>query len=288
MLDTMKNKDHRRGRGGRAFRRRPRQGHRRPGAGPAIRSTTCPACPASASRTAAQLIGEYGDLETLLARAGEIKQNEAARSRWIEIRRPGAPVEASWSPSTTDVPLERTARRRSACRERDGRAETHRLPARRIEFTSLTRRVAAATRHRHRRRHGGRQVAVRGWPPGGVDESAAGEECARPLTCCRPRRLDGRTASGQPAHLAAARTSMAARKAKFDRSDLRHLVVHGNRGARRLDRRSRTSTGYVAFDTAATIARSRCRPHLVGVGAGDRPRQGGLLRAAGRTVNGAD
>ena len=27
-------------------------------------------------KTAAQLIGEYGDLDTLLARAGEIKQNK--------------------------------------------------------------------------------------------------------------------------------------------------------------------------------------------------------------------
>ena len=39
-------------------------------------STMCRACAASAIKTAAELINEYGDLETLLARAGEIKQNK--------------------------------------------------------------------------------------------------------------------------------------------------------------------------------------------------------------------
>ena len=33
-----------------------------------------PGAPGIGVKTAAQLIGEYGDLETLLARAGEIKQ----------------------------------------------------------------------------------------------------------------------------------------------------------------------------------------------------------------------
>jgi DNA polymerase-1 len=40
----------------------------------ATASTTCRARPASASRPPPQLINEYGDLDTLLARAGEIKQ----------------------------------------------------------------------------------------------------------------------------------------------------------------------------------------------------------------------
>ena len=41
-----------------------------------------PGVPGIGVKTAAQLIGEYGDLETLLERAGEIKQPSAARTCW--------------------------------------------------------------------------------------------------------------------------------------------------------------------------------------------------------------
>ena len=74
MLDPIKNKPIGAGRGVREVRRAARQGGGRPGAVRRLRSTTCRACRASASRPPPQLINEYGDLDTLLARAGEIKQ----------------------------------------------------------------------------------------------------------------------------------------------------------------------------------------------------------------------
>ena len=46
-----------------------------------------PGAPGIGIKTAAQLISEYGDLDTLLARAGEIKQPKR-REALIEPRRP--------------------------------------------------------------------------------------------------------------------------------------------------------------------------------------------------------
>ena len=51
-----------------------------------------PGVPGIGVKTAAQLIGEYGDLETLLARAGEIKQ-EKRRQTLIDNAEQGAAVE---------------------------------------------------------------------------------------------------------------------------------------------------------------------------------------------------
>ena len=49
-----------------------------------------PGVPGIGVKTAAELINEYGDLETLLARAGEIKQPKR-RERLIEFAAAGAP-----------------------------------------------------------------------------------------------------------------------------------------------------------------------------------------------------
>ena len=53
-----------------------------------------PGVPGIGVKTAAQLIGEYGDLETLLARAGEIKQ-EKRRQALIENAEQGAHLEGA-------------------------------------------------------------------------------------------------------------------------------------------------------------------------------------------------
>ena len=59
-----------------------------------------PGVPGIGVKTAAQLIGEYGDLETLLARAGEIKQ-EKRRQTLIEQCRARRGCRSGWSRSTT-------------------------------------------------------------------------------------------------------------------------------------------------------------------------------------------
>ena len=53
-----------------------------------------PGVPGIGVKTAAELINEYGDLETLLARAGEIKQPKR-RERLTEFADAGAPLASS-------------------------------------------------------------------------------------------------------------------------------------------------------------------------------------------------
>ena len=53
-----------------------------------------PGVPGIGVKTGAQLITEYGDLETLLARASEIKQQKR-RENLIAVRRAGAHLEAA-------------------------------------------------------------------------------------------------------------------------------------------------------------------------------------------------
>ena len=58
-----------------------------------------PGVPGIGVKTAAQLIGEYGDLETLLKRAGEIKQDKR-RQTLIDNAEHGAASPSGWSRST--------------------------------------------------------------------------------------------------------------------------------------------------------------------------------------------
>jgi DNA polymerase-1 len=99
-----------------------------------------PGIPGIGPKTAAQLLEEYGDLDTLLARAGEIKQAKrreniianadlARLSRQLVTLRTDTPL---------DVPLEELH-----LEPQDGPRLVAFLKA--MEFTTLTRRVAAAT-----------------------------------------------------------------------------------------------------------------------------------------------
>ena len=78
-----------------------------------------PGVPGIGVKTAAQLIGEYGDLETLLARAGEIKQPKR-REALIEYRRAGAHVETAGDagrPGRGRMPARPALPRRPRCLE---------------------------------------------------------------------------------------------------------------------------------------------------------------------------
>ncbi len=63
-----------------------------------------PGAPGIGIKTASALITEYGDLDTLLARAGEIKQ-EKRRADPDRLRRPDPPLARSWSRLDCDTPL---------------------------------------------------------------------------------------------------------------------------------------------------------------------------------------
>ncbi|WP_043622670.1 DNA polymerase I [Ensifer sp. ZNC0028] len=99
-----------------------------------------PGIPGIGPKTAAQLLEEYGDLETLLARAGEIKQvkrreNIIANADLARLSRQLVELKTD---TPLDVPLEELS-----LEPQNGPKLIAFLKA--MEFTTLTRRVAAAT-----------------------------------------------------------------------------------------------------------------------------------------------
>ena len=96
-----------------------------------------PGVPGIGVKTAAQLIGEYGDLETLLARAGEIKQEKRRQSliEHAELARMSKKLVTLDTNVALDVPIGDLA-----VHEPDYKALIGFLKA--MEFNSLTRRVA--------------------------------------------------------------------------------------------------------------------------------------------------
>ena len=118
-----------------------------------------PGVPGIGVKTAAQLIGEYGDLETLLARAGEIKQPKR-REALQQQRRAGAHLQASWcscattcrrrpsrTPSTSASPIPTCC-----CRGWSSRASRAWSPSTAKELGEATNPVAPALDHGRRSR----------------------------------------------------------------------------------------------------------------------------------------
>ncbi|WP_159592641.1 DNA polymerase I [Chelativorans xinjiangense] len=99
-----------------------------------------PGVPGIGAKTAAQLLEEYGDLDTLLSRAGEIKQNKR-RENLIEFAEK-ARISRELVRLKNDVPVEDGVDR-LALNPPDGPKLIAFLKA--MEFSSLTRRVAEAT-----------------------------------------------------------------------------------------------------------------------------------------------
>ena len=129
MLDTMKGRTGIRRigeRGDREVRRAARKGHRRAGAGRRLVDNV-PGVPGIGIKTAAQLIDEYGDLETLLARAGEIKQPKRRESlqNFADQARMSKRLVTLDDNVPLDVPIAELARARAAT------APADRFPARR-------------------------------------------------------------------------------------------------------------------------------------------------------------
>ncbi len=99
-----------------------------------------PGIPGIGPKTAAQLLEEFGDLETLLARAGEIKQQK--RRENIIANAELARISRKLVELRTDVPLD-IALDALTLEPQDGPKLIAFLKA--MEFTTLTRRVAEAT-----------------------------------------------------------------------------------------------------------------------------------------------
>src|SRR5215218_2980356 len=104
-----------------------------------------PGVPGIGVKTAAQLIGEYGDLETLLARAGEIKQEKRRQllQEHAETARISKQLVLLDDQVELECPLDRLCLDGAACLEGgDPRGLVAFLKA--MEFTTLTKRVAEA------------------------------------------------------------------------------------------------------------------------------------------------
>jgi len=170
-----------------------------------------PGVPGIGVKTAAQLISEYGDLETLLARAGEIKQ-EKRRQSLIQFA-DQARISRRLVTLDRHVPLE-VPIADLAVHNPDHRRLIGFVKA--MEFTSLTRRVAEAA--------GIDPGEIEPDPhlrAGGGPAAAAGSPRSEPMapSKARPRARSGGDAAVAltPSTLAAARTD-AARHSRFDRS----------------------------------------------------------------------
>ncbi len=215
-----------------------------------------PGVPGIGVKTAAQLIGEYGDLETLLARAGEIKQDKRRQSLidHAEAARLSKKLVTLDDKVKLDVPVGDLA-----VHEPDYKRLVAFLKA--MEFNSLTRRVAEfaeidAAEIDANADFGGKAATS---PAAGkardVDTGGGATSLQLPLDR-PPQPADARRAKAEPASpltpkiLAAARLEVAA-KQKFDRTKYETV--------RTLDRlyawtaRARDQ-GFVALDTQTNEA----------------------------------
>ena len=202
-----------------------------------------PGVPGIGVKTAAQLLEEYGDLDTLLARAEEIKQpkrrenliefaDQARVSRELVTLKQDVPVEVS---------LDGTGVREPVSDEILGFMVD-------MEFTTLTRRVAEALNA---------EPPVKSSTSGRTDNSSKGK-----LSNASPGGNGSMTsvAEGTPAKLAAYRADEVAR-APVDRSKYETVTELSALEAWVVDARDK---GFVAFDTE-TDSLDAMRARLVGV-----------------------
>ncbi|MGB6534851.1 MAG: DNA polymerase I [Xanthobacteraceae bacterium] len=182
-----------------------------------------PGVPGIGVKTAAQLIGEYGDLETLLGRAGEIKQEKRRQSliEHTEAARLSKKLVTLDDHVKLDVPIDDLA-----VHEPDYKRLVAFLKA--MEFNSLTRRVAEFADIDAGAIEAEAKLSVGGEARGAEAGEGASAERQSPLT--RPASPGDLSPTGRgesvltPLALAKARAE-AAHKLKFDLS--RYETVRG-------------------------------------------------------------
>ena len=176
-----------------------------------------PGVPGIGIKTAAQLITEYGDLETLLARAGEIKQpkRREALIENAEKARISRQLVLLDDHVALDVPLDELA-----VQEPDARKLIAFLKA--MEFTTLTKRVAeysevnAAEVEPDTKNASGAASAAASASAGAVTGDLFGNDNAAKATPASRAKASNDTEMKTPAALAAARLE-AVRKLPVDR-----------------------------------------------------------------------
>jgi DNA polymerase-1 len=217
-----------------------------------------PGVPGIGVKTAAQLINEYGDLDTLLDRADEIKQPKRRESlqTFADQARLSKKLVTLEDHVKLEVPLNDLA-----VRERDGPMLIAFCKA--LEFTTLTRRVAEAL---------GTDidavetadVPIKGWPPEGETEAPPADTKEKGAKAAPSAAPSGNGATpaeeSEPASLAAAMAkTMAA--AKFDTKSYETVT-----SLERLDEwiAEANDLGRVSIDTETTSL-DPMRAELVGI-----------------------
>jgi DNA polymerase I len=217
-----------------------------------------PGVPGIGVKTAAQLIGEYGDLETLLKRASEIKQDKRRQTLIdnADKARLSKKLVTLDANVKLDVPIGDLA-----VHEPDYKLLIAFLKA--MEFSSLTRRVAEFSSIDVAEIEPDAKLAVRGaalpLPLAGEDDAQSASEGGTPAAPSKPAPSPPSAASGggrpgaangklTPQALAAARLDIA-HSQKFDRS--KYETVRSLDRLKAWIERARDQ-GFVAIDTETT------------------------------------
>lgn len=207
-----------------------------------------PGIPGIGPKTAAQLLDEYGDLDTLLSRAGEIKQQK--RRENIIANADLARISRQLVALRTDVPLEQSLEQ-LVLEPQNGPKLIAFLKA--MEFTTLTRRVAEATDTDASSVDAADVAVQRGEEAHGPDldnpaQAEGGVEVeAQPSSASIPAKKVAAEGSA-PAELAEARRTV------FATAKINTEAYTTIRDIRELDRwiAAARETGIVAFDTETT------------------------------------
>lgn len=208
-----------------------------------------PGIPGIGPKTAAQLLEEYGDLDTLLSRAGEIKQQK--RRENIIANAELARLSRQLVALRTDVPLE-LALDALTLEPQDGPKLIAFLKA--MEFTTLTRRVAEATGADASAIDPAHVPVERGAEAHGPDldaVSGSADEAAVPLgenSVSDVGAVLSKAEGDTPKELASAR------EASFSAAKIDRTAYQTIRTIEELDRwvAMARETGFVAFDTETT------------------------------------
>jgi DNA polymerase-1 len=236
-----------------------------------------PGVPGIGVKTGAQLIEEYGDLETLLARAEEIKQPKR-REKLIEFA-DQARVSKQLVTLKTDVPLDHELDEFGVI-EPDPKPLIGFLKA--LEFTTLTRRIAGDLDA-----DAGEiepvAVSFKGWPPEGeaVDELGA----AKPQAAATPASPQAAAAASEPvAGQAASVIAERMRAIPLDHSAYETVTTMDRLKAWvKLIR----ETGYVAVDTETTSL-DNMQADLAGISLSVEPGKACYIPTGHRASDGLD
>ena len=236
-----------------------------------------PGAPGIGIKTAAQLISEYGDLETLLARASEIKQPKRREALTLPENVERIRVSKSLVSLVRDVPVE-TPLEALATPKLDGKDLVAFSKA--MELTTLTRRVAemcgvdAASIDPDPR-----FVGPAGWQGKAGEEALAREQAAEDEAAAAPATAKAEPAAPSPADLAERRLAEA--RAPIDRSAYK-ILRDADDLAPWLARAE--EQGFVAFNVETSEADPH-RAELVGISLALAPGEAAYLPIGHRNAS---